>query len=224
MLIIKLWGSIFAPKDNNNFDEKYLEKLNKSLSKVYHWNIILIHWTWNIWHWFVKKFWINKRTFWDYLKVKNNFFWKIDNIFSGYKRVLARNAIKVWKSLLHENKNIIIWWDALKNTFQIISSDILFWKLLWEKDNIEIILTNIDWVIDNKWEIIKEINLQELNKIDFWENENDVTGSMKWKLEAIKENLPKNSKWVWLCNWKKIENIEKIIKYWEGIWTLLVNK
>jgi len=223
ILIIKIWGSIFAPKNNKDFNLKYLENLHITLKKIYKWKIIIIHWTWNVWHWFVKNFWINNKTFSKYLKVRNNFFLKMDNIFYKYKRVLARKVNKIGKNIFNNlEENIIIWWDALNKTFEIISSDTIFWKLIWWNKNIEIILTDVDWVLNKQWELFEKINLSKLDDIKFWNKENDVTGSMKWKLLAIKKYIWTNSKWVWLCNWFDLDNLEKIIKTWKWKWTFLV--
>jgi len=57
----------------------------------------------------------------------------------------------------------------------VISSDVIFLKLIKNTNGTKIILTDVDWVLDEKWEIIENLSLKNLDKIKFWGKENDVT-------------------------------------------------
>jgi len=220
MLIIKIWGSIFAPKNSNKFDLDYLKLLKSELEKVYKDKIIIIHWTWNIWHSFVKKYWINRKTFKLFLKIRKKFFREIDFIFSWYKRILAKKFLKLKNKILNYNKNIIIWGDIINRTLNIISSDLIFSKLI-SKNTLNIILTDVNWVFDENWKVIEKISLKNISHIKFWEKENDVTWAMKQKILSLKWNINNISKWVWICNWNNLENLKNIIKNWKWIWTFI---
>ena len=220
MLIIKLGGSVFVPKNSNFFDEEYLKKLKKILEKIDK-KIILIHWTWNFGHFFVKKYWINKKTFSLFLKVREKFFRKIDKFFFDYERILARKVLKMWTKILENKKNIIISWDALNKTFEVISSDVIFSKLIKNTNGTKIILTDVDWVLDEKWEIIKNLSLKNLDKIKFWGKENDVTWAMKSKLESLKNYIWEGK--VFLCNGKNLENLKNFLEEQKGKWTYIYN-
>ncbi len=220
MLIIKLGGSVFVPKNSNFFDEKYLKNLKKILEKVDK-KIILIHWTWNFGHSFVKKYWINKKTFSLFLKAREKFFRKIDKIFFDYERILARKVLKVWEKILKNKKNIIISWDVLNKTFEVISSDVIFSKLIKNTNWTKIILTDVDWVFDEKWEIIKNLSLKNLDKIKFWGKENDVTWAMKSKLESLKNYIWEDK--VFLCNGKNLKNLKNFLEKQKGKWTYIYN-
>ena len=223
MLVIKIWGSVFAPKKNEIFNIDLLQSLSKILFDTYKWQIILIHWTWNIGHGFVKKYWVNSETYEIYKNIREPFFKKIEDVFIWYKRVLAKDILKKWNSLLNKNINYIIWWDINSENLDIISSDIVFWILAKEnKKSKKIILTDVPWVLDDNNKIIKKLKLSLIDDINFWDKEWDVTDWMKWKLSALSEYLESNWNWVWIIEGNNLDNVRNIISLWKGEWTYVI--
>jgi len=222
MLIVKVWGSVFAPKNSTVFDLEYLKELKQKLDKIYDWKIALLHGTGNLWHGFVKKYWITKETWQQFVDFRDNWFQKIENIFTGYTRIPWVKILTLWKDSIEWVWNIISWGDAWEDSYEIVGSDNLFAKLIeWEKGGPHIILTDVDGVFDHTGEIIPIVKLSEIDTITFWEKEWDVTNSMKGKLLALQDFVHPESKWVWICNGHDLENFETIIKTGKGKWTLI---
>lgn len=218
MILIKLWWSIFAPKDKENFiDTNYLNKFNDAIKNIFkNENVILVHWTWNFWHWFVKKNWLNKNNFNDLDNILINFYKEIDRRLIWFKRVRAKelNNINTYKW------NYIIWWDILNKNWNIsiISSDDIFWKIL-STNSVKkaIMMTDVDWVLNLEWKIIKEINSENIKDIYFWEKDKDATWSMRNKINSILEIWKK----VLIVNWKEINVFKENINKEKIVWTIV---
>ncbi len=210
MIIIKLWWSVFADKSKENFiDFEYLHNFANIIKSIND-KIILIHWTWNIWHWFVKKYWLNHNNYPKLEEVLNNFFDKIDKVFKDFDRIKYNKLEHIDKI----NKNIIIWWDI--NKTKIISSDEIFANISKKYDiKKSYILTDVDWVLDKNQKIIKNINKDNIDKINFWWKEWDVTGGMRNKINFLLEsNFPSK-----IINWKKIDNLKKVLFEWKWVYS-----
>lgn len=222
MLIIKVWGSIFAPKKSNIFFSDYLSELSFILSKYYKWQILLIHWTWNIWHDFVNNYWVNKTTFEFFKEIRKTFYKKMENLFYWYTRVSAQDVLEESKKIILWEWNYIIWWDINSETLDIISSDQVFWFFSKNfKDADKIILTDVPWVLDESWETITKLNSSMINNIKFWDKSWDVTNWMKWKLLSIEKSLSIDSNWIWIIDWKKLKNLIEILTSWIWQWTYI---
>ncbi len=210
MILIKLGWAVFAPKNRENYiDYNYLEEFKKVLS-LFKEQIVLVHWTWNFWHNFVSNYWLYLSNYKQLEKILSGFFESMNNIFDDFHR-LKYNELNTIKTT---QKNIIIWGDIEKN--KIISSDIIFSKIL-KKYNIRksFILTDVDWVLDNVWNIINYINKTNYNKISFFDKHNDVSGAMKAKVEEALKIWKKTL----VTNWTKLQNFSNIINYHKGIFT-----
>lgn len=221
MLNIKLWWSIFVPKDQNNFiNTDYLNNFKNFLNKVTKKNYILHHGTWNVWHWFIKKYWLSNSTYDIWKSILNQYFSDIDKIFN-LKRINAYDIIQ--NNVNYDPKVSYITWGDISPDLRIISSDETFSKTFWlDFVNTGLILTDVDWVIDQEWNIISHIDNTSFNQIHFWTKKNDVTGSMHKKVENILKTI--NWKWkkVWIANWTNFDNIYEILTNDKWIWTQIL--
>ena len=223
MLVIKIWGSVFAPKKSEIFNTDLLLSLSKILFDTYKGQIILIHGTWNIGHDFVNKYWVNRKSYEIYKKLREPFFKKMENIFTWFNRIKAEDVLKKWNIVSHKSWNFIIWWDIDSVSLDIISSDIVFWILSKENKNTKkIILTDVAWVLDNSNKIIKILELSLIDKINFWDKDWDVTDWMRWKISALSDYLEKNWSGVWIIDGNNLNNIRNIINLWNWEWTYVI--
>jgi len=139
-VLVKIWWSLIAPKDRRGIDYNYLFFISSFLKKFIY-KFMIIHWTWNIWHWWVEKListypWCDrttllKRDYSNWRIMLDKFFWQIDRYF-GYKRIELQKFLEFpcFKD------QTIIWWDVLK-TWNIISSDDIF-KMVLTKSEIDL--------------------------------------------------------------------------------------
>ena len=216
-ILIKIWWSIIAPKDRKDFNEQALQNIIKNLP---YWNIYHIaHGTGNIWHGFVKNNLMTEENISILQKNLSNYEQLIDTYFPLFHRT------SYWEILTqsYDTKSIIVSGTILGDGL-IISSDLII-KLLAEKYAYDyiIILTNIDWVIDNKWNIIPHITINNLNSIFFRSNENDVTWNMRWKLQELLSIENKNKVPIWIINGLYPERLANIIYNKESTWTRVDN-
>ena len=221
MLLVKVWGSLIAPKDKKWIDKKYMQEISSIFNDFD--DIFLTHWTWNIGHWWVKRLIENNpwkkvnelliEDFSNWRKILWNYFNQIDEFFPWFKRILAENFLKEDKNIFWKRK-FIIWWDVLSN-WEIISSDDIVWSMMrYDFVDFVLILTDVDGVYDKNWNVIDKITKDNFKNIIFWEKENDVTGWMQQKVLKILNSWKK----VVICNWRNIDNINNWILYkkWEG--------
>ncbi len=216
MLIIKLGGSIFAPKHKNYVDLDYLQKFKNFLDQIDD-QIILAHGTGNKGHGFVNKYGVSVDTFSIWKNIAKEFFWSIDKIF-GYKRLEAEDIIK-WNVKIPKNKNIITGWDIDSESLRIISSDEIL-PFLVGKYNIKnsYMLTDVDGILDSDNNVIPNIDINNLQDIEFWSKEWDVTNSMLGKIQSMKKYIS-NKNTMWIINGYDLENAENIILNWQWKWT-----
>ena len=221
MLLIKIWGSLIAPKDKIWLDDTYLKQISAFLGQFN--NIFLAHWTWNIGHWRVRE--LIKKNPWkdlnalligdfeNWKKVLLDYFKNVDKYFSWFKRLSIEYFLDNDKNLFSEGR-FIVWWDVIK-TWNIISSDDIISDMMnYNFIEFVLILTDVNGVYDEKWNVIKKITKDNLANIKFWKKENDVTWWMKQKVLKILSSWKKAV----ICDWKNLENINNRIKYghWEG--------
>jgi len=223
MFIIKIWGSVFAPKQSELFNTSLLKKLSKIILKNCNEKVILIHWTWNIGHDFVNKYWVTRDTFELYKNIRKWFFKNMEDIFIWYKREAAENILIKWNELLYWNENILISWDINSNNLDIISSDEVFWFLSEKNANSKkIILTDVEWVLDWDGNTIKKLKISWMNKINYWDKVWDVTDWMRWKLSSLENCLTLEWEWVWIIDGNDLDNFENILSKWEGKWSYII--
>ena len=220
-ILVKIWGSLIAPKDKEGIDYNYLSSISYFFGSFFY-DFMIVHWTWNIWHWWVKTlvnncFWCDrkellKKDYFNWRRILDKYFWQVDKFF-GYKRLKIQDFLEF---PYFEGKTIVGW--EVLSTGDIISSDDIFQMVLKNSDvDLWLILTDVDWVLDKNWNVIKQISKKDLSKIDFWAKDWDVTGWMKAKVEKL---LGLNKKIV-ICNWKDLVNIARWINLWIWNWTVL---
>jgi len=218
MILIKIGWSLIAPKhDTTLFNLNFLKKIARFLKWFADEPIILLHGTWNVWHWFVEQFWLTKKSSVLLRKELDKYFEKINTVFPDFKRLRAIDIMNA-RYTLSPGAKIISWWDTTSKP-SIISSDDLFSHFLHTigtDDNY--ILTDVDGVLDKHGKIIDAIDYDKLKKIAFRSKAWDVTWAM-WnkvrKLFTWKKSSPKT---VWIVNGNKLENLAHIIKHktWVG--------
>ena len=219
-ILIKVGGSLLAPKDKKWIDLNYLIWLNKFLSELQD-SIFLVHWTGNIGHGWVRSIMkeglsvkeVVKQYYQEGRKVLDNFFEEIDKVL-GLKRLNIQSFL--W------NPYFLAWWiiggDILPSG-DIVSSDDIFQTVL-EKEQVDLalVLTDVDGVLDENNQVIPFID--KLSWLKFWEKAWDVTGGMKAKVEKILLT----HKPVIICNGYDFSNIKQWLSTWKWYWTLILGK
>jgi len=215
MLLIKLWWSIIAPKNTPGYiNKQYLKEFAVTIKKY---DTILIHGTGNVWHGFIKQYWLSSNTYTIGRKQLDTYFQEIDTII-WHKRIRYP-----YKDRSKIKKSSIIWWDITRQ-YTIISSDTIFAEILSTNNNIQtaIIATDVDGVLDDKNSVIKTINKNNIHNIHFRSKSWDVTGSMKEKIQQLIKHNTWSKKIVWICNGYNLENLNNIITKNQWIWTKIL--
>jgi len=224
MLLVKIWGSLIAPKNKVWLNEEYLKDISSFFWKFN--KIFIAHGTWNIGHWRVsdlikKNPWKNLKDllvedYENWRKILDNYFSKIDYYFAWYKRISINEFLESNKCK-YSNLKFIIWGDVTKDGRIISSDDIISEMVKCDSVDLILILTDVDGVFDKNWNVINEITKYNFDKINFWKKENDVTWGMKQKVLKLL-NLWKK---VVICNWNNFENIKSWINNWIWRWTII---
>jgi len=224
MLLIKIWGSLIAPKNASWINEKYLKEVSSFFLNFD--NIFIAHWTWNIGHGRVKNL-INlspDRNLADLLiedyknwrKILDEYFAKIDEYFKWFTRIDLETFISNSKNDYSKWK-FIIWWDVTPDG-KIISSDDIISQMM--KNNfvgLVLILTDVNGVFDSHWKVIPKITRDNIDKIKFCQKENDVTW---WMHQKVMKILDSGKKAI-ICNWRDLENVKNWIEKGRGVWTVI---
>lgn len=217
MINIKLWWSLFCPKDKPGYiNFNFLKNFWESIGNINQ-QIILHHWTWNVWHWFVKQYGISDETISIWRQKLQEYFNQIDQTINWFQRTSAYEFINK-KNL--PNTNLIIWWDIAPD-HRIISSDETFSytiKAFGTKFNY--ILTDVDWVLDKSWNIINSITKDNIDQLKFWEKNWDVTWSMWNKIKELFQ-LEKATQ-VWIINWFDLDNFKAILETNDWRWSKIM--
>ena len=224
MFLVKIWGSLIAPKNKVWLNEEYLKNVSSFFWKFS--KIFIAHGTWNIGHWRVndlvrKNSWKNLKEllvkdYENWRKILDNYFAKIDSYFSWYHRISINEFLESNKCK-YSSWKFIIWGDVTINGEIISSDDIVSEMVKCDFVDLVLILTDVDGVFDKNWNIISKITKGNFSKIDFWKKENDVTWWMKQKVLKLL-NLWKK---VVICNWNDFKNIENWINNWVWQWTII---
>ncbi|MDD3303214.1 MAG: hypothetical protein PHN31_06680 [Candidatus Gracilibacteria bacterium] len=212
MLIIKVGGSVFAPKKSNVFYSDYLSALSSLLSEYYKGQILLVHGTGNIGHDFVNTYGVNKTTFEIFKNVRKKFYKKMEDIFYGYTRNSAQDILEESKKIILGKGNYIVGGDINSDTLDIISSDQVFGFFCKKyKDCHKIILTDVPGVLDEYGETIPKLNITMINNLNFWDKSGDVTNGMKGKLLSIEKSLSIGNSGIWIIDGKNLKNLMNIL-------------
>ena len=218
-ILIKIWGSLLAPKDTEEKKFKVIEFLSEIIKKFPDKNFFILNWTWNIWHSFVEKNILNEKNILILQENLRNFFSEIDKKFlenwikiSRFETNKIYENIRNFQDFEHFPQISIFWWDILK-TWKIISSDKIFSDFIdffnnkWENFS-WFFVWDTDWVYNENWETILEISIKnDFEKIEFKEKKWDVTWWMKNKfLELIWKKFDE----IIIFNWELEENWENI--------------
>ena len=215
MLLIKVWWSVFAPKNSNVFDRSYLTELYDFFQTINE-QIIFIHGTWNVWHWFVSEYWVSDDTIDIWREKSGIFFDKIDTLFKWYVRYSLDDVLSGKVNIQQCKENIIIGWDISDKWLQILSSDDGLWYIMQtESIDIAYCLTDIDGILDSNNSIIPEINVLNTCAINFWEKPGDKSWWMRWKIEMFNQYIVNSNKNLWIVNGWKLDRIKQLLKTWK---------
>jgi len=224
-ILIKIWGSLLAPKNSQKKNFNVIKFLSEIIKKFPDKKFFIINWTWNVWHSFVEKNFLNEK---NILILQNNlkkFFSEIDKNFlenwiewKNFQR-FETNKIYLEKNFFSWSKNFekkinIFWWDILKN-WKIISSDKIFWDFInffekkWERFS-WYFAWDTNWVYDENKKTFEKIFLSDIEKIKFNKKKWDVTWWMKNKFLEL---FWKNFNEIIIFNWEKEKNWKNI--FWD---------
>lgn len=221
MLIIKLGWSVFAPKNSTFFDREYLKSFY-ALVKNLHEDIFFIHWAGNVWHSFVKQYWLNKESS-DLWKnsVRNNLWNPFSEIFPDFQRVEIEDIIIGTVDITWLKGNYITGWD-ISTDYHIISGDDVF-AFAMQKLHVPTgyMVTDVPWILDQNGHTIPQIDIHNLSSVTFWKKEWDAQNSMLTKVNALQSYLTWTSAKVWIMDSGDLSNISRIIRDGEGVWTCI---
>lgn len=215
-ILIKIWWNVIAPKGTDNYNQDVLQKISSLLPS---WNIYHItNGTGNVGHWFVKSNIMNKDNIAILQDMLHIYESKIDKELPYCTRIQYKDMNNDFS-----NTSLIIWWTILDNGV-IVSSDLITNQLAekYEYDYI-ILLSNVDWVLDETWQIIPQITPSTFDSIHFWSNENDVTWSMKSKIQELLSINNNKKAPIWIINGFHLERLVDILHNRKCLWTMINN-
>jgi isopentenyl phosphate kinase len=221
MLIIKLWWSVFAPKNSTFFDRDYLKQFYKLL-KSFNKEIFFIHWAWNVGHSFVREHWLNQESYslWKN-SVRDNLWNPFTEIFSDFQRIEIEDIMKGTVDVSFWEGNFITGWD-ISTDYQIISGDDVFafvMQKLWAP--VGYMVTDVPWILDQNGQTIPLFNTHSLGSVSFWKKEWDAQNSMLTKVSTLQSYLSWSSAKVWIIDSRDLNNISYIIESNKGVWTCI---
>lgn len=222
MLIIKLWWSVFAPKNSTFFDREYLKNFYKLLKEL-HEDIFFIHWAGNVWHSFVKKNWLSQESYslWKG-NVRNNLWNPFSEIFPDFQRIEIEDLLTGKMNTTKLRGNYIVWGD-ISSDFQILSGDDAFSFIMEAtREKNWYMVTDIEWILDGQSRLIETLNIWDLSEIQFWKKEWDVQNSMFTKVSSIKNYLEGTGSIVWIMHWNNLNNVLSIITTGDWVGTKIV--
>ncbi|MBP7822863.1 hypothetical protein KA050_00770 [Candidatus Gracilibacteria bacterium] len=222
MLIIKLGGSVFAPKNSTFFDREYLKSFYKLLKDL-HEDVFFIHGAGNVGHSFVKQNGLNQESYslWK-SNVRNNLWNPFSEIFPDFQRIEIEDLLTGKIDTTKLQGNYIVGGD-ISSDFQILSGDDAFsfiMKKTGEKKGY--MVTDIEGILDGQSRLIETLNIGDLSEIQFWKKEGDVQNSMFTKVSSIKNYLEDTGSTVWIMHGNDFANIQSIITTGVGVGTKIV--
>lgn len=217
MKLIKIWWSLLAPKNTVWCDESYCHRFFDRRQQQNFWNCLLIHGVWNIGHGYIKKHGLSVKTYLGIRSALYTLYTYIDRYIWAVR--IQPQEIKYvtkesqWSYICGGDITVdltIISWDQ-----QIVDAlNACHW---WNA----YILTDIDGVLDHNAEVIEIITKDTVADIDFRTIENDITGSMRGKIESLFQWVHYSSI-IRIINWNDLENVTRVIKTWQWIWTKVI--
>ncbi|MCD5382808.1 hypothetical protein LR002_01670 [Candidatus Gracilibacteria bacterium] len=223
-ILIKIGGSLLAPKDSQKKDFQVVKFLSEIIKKFPDKIFFIVNGTGNVGHGFVKKNELNEKNILILQQKLQNFFAEIDAEFfkngvkkKDFQRFETHKIFLDEKKFFLDGKKIfdkkinIFGGDILENG-KIISSDKIFGDIInfFEKKGEKFsgfFTGDTDGVYDENGKTIEKIFLEDFEKIDFFEKKGDQTGGMKNKfLELFGKSFDE----IIIFNGEKFSNWEKI--------------
>ena len=99
-ILIKIWGSLLAPKNSQKKNFNVIKFLSEIIKKFPDKKFFIINWTWNVWHSFVEKNFLNEK---NILILQNNlkkFFSEIEKKFPedfAWVFLQVKNELLNWR-------------------------------------------------------------------------------------------------------------------------------
>lgn len=211
MIIIKLGGAVFAPKNSTFFDRAYLQSFY-GLLKWLREDVFFIHWAGNVWHSFVAENWLNRESFqlWR-AEVRKNLWNPFADIFPDFQRIEIEDLLKGTIDIKHLRWNSIVGGD-ISTDFCILSGDEAFGYVMHQNQSKRwYMVTDIDGILDSERHLIQKLPIWKLDTIEFWKKEWDVQNSMFTKVSSLKKFLENTGSVVWIMHGNNLKNIEFIV-------------
>lgn len=222
MIIIKLWGAVFAPKDSTFFDRNYLKNFYNFL-KRFNEDIFFIHWAGNVWHSFVARKGLNQESFQLWREeVRKNLWDPFTEIFSDFQRIEIEDLLTDSIDIRKLRWNCIVGGD-ISSDFRVLSGDEAFGYIMNQRQTKRgYMVTDIEGILDSERCLMREISIWKLDVIEFWKKEWDVQNSMYTKVSSLKKYLENTGSAVWIMHGNNLKNIESIIMCDSGIGTKIL--
>lgn len=220
-LLVKIWWSLIAPKWTDRFDATYLSQISEYIISLPHSCKIIVHGTWNVGHWSVKKYGLDEFWFYPIRSELTSYYKKVDTFFPWFMRIDGERVFHwyVDNAIIKNAWNIIVWWTQWLD-LGVISSEEIFVQLKKQfliKESY--MLTDVDGVIDFASNTIFSQLKKWWSTVMFNEKSEDVSGWMKKKIDMI---FSCSDRWEWKCwiiNWKRVSNFNQILIDNKWLWT-----
>lgn len=216
MYVVKIWGSLLAPKSQQWLDETYVSFFSAWRNKFTE-DRILVHWAWNIGHGFVKQRGLSAETYLEGRKRLDEMFFALDS------QIWATRLRPEELSFLSPNSSwsYIIGGD-IRPDLTISSWDQQFPEIIKRTHaSIGYMLTDIDGVMDEQKQIIPVITKQHIVDIHFWQVAGDVTWGMKGKISALFDQITVPCT-IRILNGRDLDNVTTIMQHGTGRGTRVV--
>lgn len=222
MDIIKIWGSILAPKHQYKVvNHSYLEQFSQFINQYFQdQQLILIHGAGSYGHGFVSQYGLNIDNQHLLRAQMDEYFEIIDQYFPQFQRHSAEDVINHSYTLTEKTMTA---WDVSSQATVISGDDTFAHYFKHEDIQRAFFLTDVPGVLDLDNNIIPEISQANIDDIHFWNKENDVTGSMEQKIKKLLDSKqPDITKTVRILHADNLENFKNILQTWEGTWTKII--
>ncbi len=221
MLVLKLWWSVFAPKNSTFFDRDYLKNFYQLLRNL-HEDIFFIHWAGNIGHTFVKQYGLNEKSYSLWRNNVRDTLWNpFSEIFPDFQRVEIEQIMSGDIDVTELHGNFITGGD-ISSDYKIISGDDVFaFAMQRLQSHVGYMVTDVPWILDQNSSTIPRIDAHNLSSVSFWKKEWDAQNSMFTKVTALQDYLAWSGAKVWIMDSQNLANIVRIMSTWEGVGTCI---